>query len=226
MRCAISLVLFAWFPLACASSSSSPSRDAATDSARLTPDAHVAHADASLDGVALPDTGSPLPDAGHPPDATSSAAFDASAFAGDGSPACNTRVGSAPSVVQTQADGGPPGTAMAGTVVDGTYYLTSDVTYDSEAMLAHETESQTLIVHGPLWEVAGTNDGFSANLVFSASSSSFTLEEICPSHFQLSVGTYTATANSIVLYEPETNSGEPPGEPTPVLVSTYTLAGP
>jgi hypothetical protein len=131
--------------------------------------------------------------------------------------------------------GQPVPVASGGTIADGTYVLTADVTYppqlppDAGAFVLGLSAAKVL-VSGSTWQLAESfgsevttadggqawtmdagaldagNSNYRTTLSFAASGDSFTLTQTCGSGKLVEIGTYTATPTEIVLVLPASST--------------------
>jgi hypothetical protein len=206
------LVLFFTATAACSSNSTAGAPDAATADGS-SPDAATVP-DASGD-ASIADGASPPPqDASG--DASSSASSDGSTgapsdAAGDGASACNTlaNIGSPVTITEVAQDPPPP---QGGTVVDGTYVLTSETTYTGPGGATGTTGTQTVTIQitGNTIQVAKDFDPPTSTYTLSTSGTTFSTTGVCPPGVGPLAGSYTATPTSFtVLLGPSATDAGP-----------------
>jgi hypothetical protein len=160
-----------------------------------------------------PSSEGPL-DAGHaqidaaPISSSDSPDADAGVITVDAGPACNDLVAAAPSVNYSLSDQGSPPAATGGTIVDGTYYLTSYTIYGAGSVgpgfTANQATSVTLEIAGTAWTqvqvylIESTSSTVSTNFVAAVSGTAITLTPSCPEGPPTNA-TYDATSSAIQL---------------------------
>jgi hypothetical protein len=190
MRLAVSLVLLVCAAWACSSSSSSTSSDSGAGTGT----------DGASEG--------------------SAASGDDGGDAGDaGAVVCNTLALGATPVTITQVASDPPA-FQGGTVVDGTYKLTSETIYtgDGGATGPKGTATTTIQFQGGTIQAAKDSDPPTSTYGFAPTGGTYYATGKCPPGLGDIAGSYTATATTFTAsFGAPGNDGGPP-----VYVETFT----
>jgi hypothetical protein len=112
-------------------------------------------------------------------------------------------------VISVTSEAGPPPALTGGTVIDGTYVLTSEVFYNGESDDTITSKRTLVIAEGTLKNVE-SKDGDPDRIIagtYSTSGTALTLSTVCPRATTL-VFPYTATATTVALL---TNDGTTDG---------------
>jgi hypothetical protein len=130
----------------------------------------------------------------------------------DGSAICNTLANSAPAVTLLQVASDPPA-FQGGTVVDGTYTLTSETIYtgDGGATGAMGTASITIQFKSGTIQVAKDTNPPTSTYSFGPTGTTYLATARCPAQLGNIAGSYTATATTFVasLGAPGNDGGPP-----------------
>jgi hypothetical protein len=125
--------------------------------------------------------------------------------------ACNALQLDAPAVGLTYDTAAPPA-PMGGAIADGTYFLTTQLVYETASGPTFPLGRSKVTIAGPLWhEVYGDPEPNSVNpdkrttSTMIATGTSLTLTRTCPSAGQPEITTYTADATRLTLFIEDRN---------------------
>ncbi len=209
-----SILLLAVLP-ACSSSTTSTTPTQDSGASVHDSGASVQDSGSGQDSAQATDSGSSQDSTAQGTDSGTSITDGASGDAG----ACNTLANSG-APVQLMTSGAEPPSGTGGTVVNGTYTLTSIVLYDGlqDAGMS-PAASLTISISGDTVQSIASTSGQPAVVetsTFTTSGTSFTLTQTCPGGGNVQTGTFTATATMLTLFT--AGAGSSPSE-----VVTFTM---